>query len=233
MMKSDRHEKEHPIGHSPRDTAMKEKCASKARRTPSQPRSKEKVAMIHAAAAELFSLHGYASTSTNKIARKAGISIGSLYQYFPGKDMILVSLRERHLEETKDFLQAVFEGIRNCEVIDKTFISLVLRLVIELNIENRLQCGISPGHGALPQPLADQQRDFNGFIMMNIEQALRKNPHLRIGNPAVSSFIIFKTTQHLIRDYCLHHADEIDQEEFIEEMAEMLNRYLTHAQDPL
>lgn len=51
------------------------------------------------AAAQVFERHGYALATTNRIAERAGISIGSLYQYFPNKDAILVALTERHLQE--------------------------------------------------------------------------------------------------------------------------------------
>lgn len=68
-----------------------------ARKTPRQRRSRETVAVIIEAAAQVFQREGYAATSTNKIAERAGVSIGSLYQYFPDKDALLVTLAEREL----------------------------------------------------------------------------------------------------------------------------------------
>src|SRR5690606_37474069 len=54
------------------------------------------------AAAQLFQRHGYAATTTDKIAERAGVSIGSLYQYFPNKDAILVALADHHLRDTAE-----------------------------------------------------------------------------------------------------------------------------------
>jgi AcrR family transcriptional regulator len=51
------------------------------------------------AAARVFERHGYAAGTTNRIAERAGVSVGSLYQYYPNKDAILVALVERHLDE--------------------------------------------------------------------------------------------------------------------------------------
>lgn len=77
--------------------------AAGARRTPVQDRSRTTVAIILEAAAQVFSAHGYAAT-TNQIAARAGVSIGTLYQYFADKDALLVSLAERHVEEAREQL---------------------------------------------------------------------------------------------------------------------------------
>ncbi|MFD0473770.1 TetR/AcrR family transcriptional regulator [Nonomuraea thailandensis] len=70
------------------------------RKQPRQHRSRETVAVILEAAAQLFQRYGYAGTTTNKIAERAGVSIGSLYQYFPNKDALLVALAEHHLAQS-------------------------------------------------------------------------------------------------------------------------------------
>lgn len=68
------------------------------RKAPSQERSRRTVERILAAAAVAFDEAGYAGATTNDIAREAGISIGSLYQYFPHKDALLVELAHRHVD---------------------------------------------------------------------------------------------------------------------------------------
>jgi AcrR family transcriptional regulator len=65
------------------------------RKTPTQERSRERVERICAAAAELFEAQGYDAVSTNAIAAKAQVPIGSLYQFFPDKKAILIALAER------------------------------------------------------------------------------------------------------------------------------------------
>lgn len=70
------------------------------RKRPRQQRSRETVAAIEEAAAQLFDRHGYAGTTTNKIADRAGVSIGTLYQYFPNKDALLWTLADQHLNAT-------------------------------------------------------------------------------------------------------------------------------------
>src|SRR5512136_1937875 len=69
-------------------------------REPVQERSRATVEHLLAAAAQVFEEHGYAAGTTNRIAKRAGLSIGTLYQYFPSKEAIAVVLLERHIEET-------------------------------------------------------------------------------------------------------------------------------------
>jgi AcrR family transcriptional regulator len=62
------------------------------RKHPRQDRSRAKVDGILAAAADLCSGPGLDALTTNAVAAKAGVSIGSLYQYFPGKAALLAAL---------------------------------------------------------------------------------------------------------------------------------------------
>ncbi|SDO39363.1 TetR/AcrR family transcriptional regulator [Lentzea jiangxiensis] len=68
------------------------------RRKPRQVRAELTRDRILTAAAHVFSEHGYAAGTTNRIAEQARVSIGSLYQYFPNKDAILAELMVRHID---------------------------------------------------------------------------------------------------------------------------------------
>jgi AcrR family transcriptional regulator len=83
----------------------------KPRKTPRQERSRLTVEAILDAAARVFERHGYAAGTTNRIAERAGVSIGSLYQYYPNKDAVLVALAERHLDEGTAALEPVITGL--------------------------------------------------------------------------------------------------------------------------
>jgi AcrR family transcriptional regulator len=69
------------------------------RRSPRQDRSLESVRAILEAAAQVLLDRGYAGATTNHIALAAGVSIGTLYQYFPNKDAVFDTLILRYFEE--------------------------------------------------------------------------------------------------------------------------------------
>lgn len=67
------------------------------RKAPRQRRSQVMVDVILQAAARVLAKSGWAKFNTNEVARIAGVSIGSLYQYFPNKLALAEAIREQHL----------------------------------------------------------------------------------------------------------------------------------------
>jgi AcrR family transcriptional regulator len=76
------------------------------RKQASQARSTATVTAIMRATARILVKRGYQATTTNHIAETAGVSVGSLYQYFPNKEAIVAALLDEHLEESQAFLRA-------------------------------------------------------------------------------------------------------------------------------
>jgi AcrR family transcriptional regulator len=76
------------------------------RKTPKQERSRQMVERIVVAGRTTLVEHGYDAFSTNRVATVAGISPGSLYQYFPGKAAVLDLVVDRYWEEVADSVSA-------------------------------------------------------------------------------------------------------------------------------
>lgn len=77
------------------------------RRIPRQSRSRALVDSILEATARVLSERGYAGTNTNLVAERAGVSVGSVYQYFPNKDSLITALHERHAVEMHAAMETV------------------------------------------------------------------------------------------------------------------------------
>ena len=102
------------------------------RRLPRQSRAKDTVEVILQAAAALFVAQGYDGASTNRIAEAAGVSIGTLYQYFPSKDAVLLQLSRRHSER----MQEVFA--RRFAQAGALPLPAAIRLIIQAELEAML-----------------------------------------------------------------------------------------------
>jgi AcrR family transcriptional regulator len=78
------------------------------RRNPRQQRAQATVEAVLEAAAQILEAKGMEGASTNAIATRAGVSVGSLYQYFPNKEALLLALHERHVLELEQRMAAAF-----------------------------------------------------------------------------------------------------------------------------
>src|ERR1700690_1873676 len=79
---------------------MKRKLAkADRRRKPQQRRARETVEAVLDAVVRILKRGGIAAVTTNRVAEVAGVSIGSVYQYFPDKHAIFAALHERHVRQ--------------------------------------------------------------------------------------------------------------------------------------
>jgi AcrR family transcriptional regulator len=80
-----------------------------SRKQPKQARSTELVAVILEAALQVLAQEGVQRFTTTRVAEKAGVSVGSLYQYFPNKAAILFRLQSDEWRQTTDLLRDILE----------------------------------------------------------------------------------------------------------------------------
>jgi AcrR family transcriptional regulator len=85
------------------------KPAISSRKLPKQARSTELVSAILQAATQVLAREGAARFTTARVAEKAGVSVGSLYQYFPNKAAILFRLQRDEWQQTADMMRAILE----------------------------------------------------------------------------------------------------------------------------
>lgn len=72
---------------------------SSARRQPKQRRARQTVDAVLEAVVRVLKREGFDAITTNRVAEVAGVSIGSVYQYFPDKRAIFCALHQRHIQE--------------------------------------------------------------------------------------------------------------------------------------
>ena len=100
------------------------------RKSPLQERSRRTVERILDAAARIFHEQGYAGATTNDIADEADVSVGSLYQYFPNKDALLVALTKRHIEAATVGLTELLTTLKRDVGFD-----VIIRTVVDFLVE--------------------------------------------------------------------------------------------------
>lgn len=82
------------------------------RKSPRQARSAATIAAIHEATIQVLLTDGVGRLTTTRVADRAGVSVGTLYQYFPHKQALLFALVERQFEAISSAMYAAAERLR-------------------------------------------------------------------------------------------------------------------------
>jgi len=192
------------------------------RKNPIQRRSKATVEAVLEAGARLMLTIGYDKASTNKIAEKAGISIGSLYEYFPGKDAIFAEIRRRQDHRYARLVQA--------EPVRATF-----RETLRLNIKTYIRLALSniELHAALVRdvPKFATSEAESILIVDSLEQSNRTiNSRAIKLRPQCDTAIALELTTRVLRstidDYAMHAPEQLKQSVVTDQLLDMLERYL-------
>ena len=93
---------------APVDTSFSDENRSEKRRKPSQKRAQATLGLMFDAAVEVITRHGLAKLTMERVAQAAGLSVGSMYQYFENKQALLMALAEREFAGTS---KAVLESV--------------------------------------------------------------------------------------------------------------------------
>lgn len=109
---------------TPGSAASQEHIAS-PRRAPTQQRSRERVERMLAAASALISEQGSDAMRMGEVAERAGVSIGSLYQFFPDKRAIVWALAERYTAESQACISAALKDVSDAQGLKRAFSELL------------------------------------------------------------------------------------------------------------
>lgn len=109
------------------------------RKKPVQGRSRATVEAVLSAAARILEDQGLSGFNTNAIAERAGVSVGSLYQYFPSKDAILVALMEQSLTLFYEDLSAAIDRAPGTSLAEDLKFMLRMGLMSHLRRPNLMR----------------------------------------------------------------------------------------------
>jgi AcrR family transcriptional regulator len=195
------------------------------RKTPSQERSRQTVDVIIEAAAQVFERHGYAAGTTNRIAERAGVSIGSLYQYFPNKEAILAVLLERHAAEAEEVfgevMQHVVENPHDVDGILRDFVEAMVRLHASNPKLQHVLLEEAPRPAQVRKALSRAQQE----AMRGVELLLEGNPEVRLPDVRAAAYLVVQSVECLTHRYVVD-PPPVTREEFVDELVALLRGYL-------
>lgn len=199
----------------------------RARRTPVQDRAIATVEAIVEAAAQTFERLGYEQATTNRVAERAGVSIGSLYQYFPNKDALLVALIEAHLDDASVRLRPVLEALLVDPPPVAEGIDRMLRVSVDLHAArpalHRVLLDDAPRPAALRDRLARDERAITAVVA----RYLAARPEVTVPDVATAAALVVRTTESVVHGVVIRPSADVTTEVAVAELRRMLLAYLT------
>lgn len=197
------------------------------RKAASQRRSKLTVDSLVEATARVLIKEGYDRASTNKIASVAGVSIGSLYQYFPSKEALVAAVIARHTQELS-------------RVVRDTYLKVAAR-PIEFGVREFVSAAIA-AHRIDPKlhRILDEEVPRTGQLE-NIDAAVKNacellrvylgahRSEIDIADLDLAAFVLVTTVEALTHSAVLHRPDILAGKKgdaFVDEATRLLVRYL-------
>jgi len=193
-----------------------------------QRRSRVTVEDILIAAAHVFDDLGYASGTTNRIAAKAGVSIGTLYQYFSSKEAIAIALLERHVH---DAMQRLRQWVSHClteQLSLDAAIAWLVHGILELHLEQpRLQRMLleeTPRTGGVQEAWHAAEREAARIIA----GLLRCYPEVRHPTLERAAWMTVQTVQALTHHFAADPEHAMPRDAFEAELVALVRAYLVH-----
>jgi len=201
--------------------------ATKPRKAASQERSRATVAALVEATARILVSEGFDKASTNRIAEVAGVSVGSLYQYFPSKEALVVAVVERHNREIMQVVRGVLAEVAALPV-EKAIRRLVAMAIEAHRVDPEL-------HRVLSEQIPRTERLENVETANRQAQALfrayleSRRDEIAVTDLDLAVFICATSIEALAHNAVLHHAalaSDAAAEVLIDETTRLILGYL-------
>jgi len=187
------------------------------------------VEAILEAAAQVFERDGFAAGTTNRIAERAGVSIGSLYQYFPNKDAILVALARHHMAEGATMLLPIVSRLNEGEPWEEVLPGIVEAMVALHAVAPMLHRALFE-ESRLPGELREEMVALEDAMVDVSEQALIADPTIEVRDTRVVASVMVNAIEGLTHRLVLRPPPGVSIEAISTEITRMVRAYLLAAQ---
>ncbi len=203
-----------------------------ARRTRTVPRKAPIQARAHATldtilqgAARVLISDGFDRASTNRIADKAGVSIGTLYQYFPSKEAIVAALIERHTEAMFAEISTALGRVMTLPLAQavRQMVELMLRAHDVDPVLHRVLTEQVPRVGRLDRIFAVEEHVTE---MVRAYLDVHRN-EITVRDLDTGAFIVVRAVEALTHLATLHRPEQISDPAFADEVSALVVGYLT------
>ena len=206
---------------------MAHRSLTNPRKRASQERSRATVDALIEATARILVRDGFDRASTNRIACEAGVSIGSLYQYYPGKEALVAAVIARHNQDLLKVVRGALTEVA-AQPIEVGVRKLVGAAIAAHRIDpalHRVLAEQTPRAGAL-EDVEVFNREAHGLFRAYLED---HSDELRAVDLDLAAFVCVTSIEALTHTAVLHRSDIFSEEAagtLVDEATRLVLRYL-------
>ncbi|MCG8346276.1 MAG: TetR/AcrR family transcriptional regulator [Chloroflexales bacterium] len=178
------------------------------------------------AAIQVFEQYGYAAGTTARIAERAGVAVGSLYQYFPNKDAILVALAEQHIAECHTLATQAFAQTREMTLSLAETLRLVVKGFIDLHAANPQVHRLLSEEVVPPLEVQQAQMAVERMLVEEVQQILASYSAVDASRRSLVAYVIVQVAEHLTHQLVLHPPHKLTPEACVDEVVQVLLGYI-------
>jgi AcrR family transcriptional regulator len=184
------------------------------------------VDQILEAAARVFAERGFAGATTNRIAERAGVSIGSLYQYFPNKDTILVALHAQHMDSASAVLKGMMEEALREKEPPEELLRRFVRQIIEMHASEPALHHVLLYQGPRTPELSQRLHAVEDSMAGAVEEMLAEAGGISRTHARHAAYLVVHVVENIAHEYVIHPPQDMPLEVFVEELVTMLSAYI-------
>jgi len=195
------------------------------RKAPRQSRSQATVTAILDATARILVERGFAAASTNAVAERAGVSVGSLYQYFPNKEALIAALHARHGEQMMAVIQRALTKAMDA-TLDDALSGLIEATVEAHRVDADLHRVLEEQHDDLDDDTMHQE--YLDVMEDRIVALLaRHRDEITAPDLKLAAFMLLNAAHGLIHAVVLQRPRGVSLRHATQEIVRMMRAYLT------
>lgn len=205
--------------------AARPKGPRRVYREPRQARARETVDALLAAAKTLLVRSGVQGATTNAIAELAGVSIGSLYQYFPSREAIIAELSRRHVARVLALIFAEVDALEGTSL--RVGARRLIKLMLDVHRQDpELHSAIEASHPRLAA------RALLAEVEVRVMSTARAYLHQHRAELVVddldrAAFVVVTTIEALTHEAAFRRPDLLEGEPLLDDITRLVLGYLT------
>lgn len=179
------------------------------------------------AAGHVFAEHGYAAGTPERIADRAGVSLGTVCEQFPDKDAILVALVERHLDDASAALTPLLTDmvIQAPPIADG--VGRMLQALVDLHRSHPALHRVLFEEAPRPEALRRRLERTVEAAVSALKGYLDARPEVTAPDRTIAAQLVVQVAETVAHSLVINPRDGADPEAYVRETERMLVRYLT------